>query len=99
MAFEISAENEVMGKRLQGLLQFFKKGSQADTSSYWAKQMEAGRDQQEDEVFNMKVYVHQKKQDHTEAAQVRKQKQRECKKEAEILSGVRSPGGRKRKVS
>jgi hypothetical protein len=99
MAFEISAENEVMGKRPQGLLQFFKKGSQADTSSYWAKQVEAGRGEREDEVFNAKVYAHQKKQDRTEAARVRKQKQREREKEAEISSGVRSPGGRKRKVS
>ena len=99
IAFEISADDEAMGKRPRGLLQFFKKGSQADTRSYWAKQVETGREQREDEVFNAKVYAHQKKQDRTNAARVRKQKQRERVKQGEILSGVRSPGGRKRKVS
>jgi len=61
VAFEISADDETMGKRPWGLLQFFKKGTKAHMSAYWAKQKELIGDQHENNKFNAEVNELQKK--------------------------------------
>ncbi|KAF8226491.1 hypothetical protein L208DRAFT_1301593 [Tricholoma matsutake] len=87
-----------MGKRPRGLLQFFQKGTKAHTSAYWAKQKELIGDQHENNKFNAEVNELQKKEDCRESTRARKQKQRAQEKESEIQTGVRTPGGRKRKM-
>jgi hypothetical protein len=99
VAFKISADDETKGKRPRGLLQYFQKGTKAHMSTYWAKQKELIGDQHETNKFNAEVNELQKKEDRRESARMRKQKQRARDKQSEIQTGVRSPGGRKRKVS
>lgn len=98
VGLEISTGGEELGRKPRGLLQYFKKGSSVETSEYWAKQVELGEEEREKIEYVAKALENQKRFDHREGARLRKQKQRQRLKEAEIHRGVRSPGGRKRKV-
>ncbi|KAF8234197.1 hypothetical protein L208DRAFT_1157549, partial [Tricholoma matsutake] len=98
VAFEISVDDETMGKRPRGLLQFFQKGTKAHMSTYWAKQKELIGDQHKNNKFNAKVNELKKKEDHRESTCARKQKQRAWEKQSKIQTGVQSLGGRKQKI-
>jgi hypothetical protein len=82
----------------QGLLRFWKKGDQETVKKYWNNVQEEQRDADEEEAFAIKVKKNRRDKEKREAATLRKQRQRMREKDAEIQSGVRSPGGTKRKV-
>jgi hypothetical protein len=79
-------------------LRFWKKGDQETVKKYWNKVQEERRDADEEEAFAIKVKQNRRTKEKREAANLRKQRQRKREKDIEIRSGVRSPGGTKRKV-
>jgi hypothetical protein len=83
----------------KGLLRFWKKGSQAQMKEYWDRELETRRAAEDDEAHSITVKKSKSAANKREAAKLRKQRQRERAKEADIRAGVRSPGGTKRKVS
>ena len=95
----LEAANDASHGKPQGLLRFWKKGNQETVKEYWNKVQEDQHDADEKEAFAIKAKQSQRKiVEKREAATLRKQKQRKREKDAEIRSGVRSPGGSKRKV-
>jgi hypothetical protein len=98
-ALGLAKEAEDLGQKPKGLLGFFKKGTQEERDSYFAREDERAaeiRSQARVDVTN--VYA-KKKIYERELARQRQQKKRRIQKEQEIRHGVRSPGGTKRKVS
>lgn len=83
----------------KGLLRYWKKGSQAQVKEYWDRELETRRAAEDDKAHSISVKKSKSAADKREAAKLRKKRQREREKAAEIRAGVRSPGGTKRKVS
>lgn len=83
----------------KGLLRFWKKGSQAQVKEYWDRELETRRVAEDDEAHSIAVKKSKSTANKREAAKLRKKRQREREKQADIRAGVRSPGGTKRKVS
>jgi hypothetical protein len=83
----------------KGLLRYWKKGSEAQVKEYWDRELETIRAAEDDEAHSIAVKKRKGEDNKREAAKLRKKRQRERVKEAEIKAGVRSPGGTKRKVS
>jgi hypothetical protein len=83
----------------KGLLHFWKKGSQAEVKEFWDHKRESRRAAEDDDAHSITVKKSKSTTNKRDAAKLRKQRQRQHEKEAEIRAGVRSPGGTKRKVS
>jgi hypothetical protein len=94
----LEAANDTTYGNPQGLLRFWKKGDQETVKKYWNKVQEERRDADEEEAFAIKVKQNRRTKEKREAANLHKQRQRKREKDIEIRSGVRSPGGTKRKV-
>jgi hypothetical protein len=82
-----------------GLLKYFSQGAKEDMDVYWKKEEERTSVDQEKKNFQKKTAATEKKLHKRELARVRQQKKRDHMKERDVKTGVRSPGGRKRKVS
>ena len=95
-ALEIAGE---LTSSPKGLLRYWKKGSQAQVKEYWDRELETRRAEEDNEAHLIAVKKRRTAADKREAAKLRKKRQRDRIKEAEIREGVRSPGGTKRKVS
>ena len=94
----LEAANDATFGNPQGLLHFWKKGSQETVKEYWNRVQEERHDEDEEEAFAIKMRQNKRRNEKREAATLHKQRQRKHEKDAEIQSGVRSPGGTKRKV-
>jgi hypothetical protein len=82
-----------------GLLKYFSQGNKEDVDAYWKKEEERTAVNQEKRNFLKKSENMDKKRHERELARIRQQKMRDRIKEKELKEGVRSPGGKKRKVS
>jgi hypothetical protein len=96
-ALEIASEPTYGSPK--GLLRFWKRGSQAQVKEYWDRELETIRAAEDDEAHSTAVKKSKSAAHKREAAKLRKKRQREREKDAEIRAGVRSPEGTKRKVS
>jgi hypothetical protein len=95
-ALEIAGE---LTSNPKGLLHYWNKGSKAQTKEYWDREIETRRAAEDDEAHSIAIKKFKSAANKREAAKLRKQRQRERVKDAEIKAGVRSPGGTKRKVN
>ena len=82
-----------------GLLKYFSQGTKEDGDTYWKREEERTVVNLEKKDFKKKSVDMEKKLYKRELARVRQQRKRDRIKGREINQGVRSPGGRKRKVS
>jgi hypothetical protein len=82
-----------------GLLKYFSQGTKEDVDVYWKNEEERTAVDKEKQNFKKKSVEMDKKQHARELARVRQQRWRDRIKEKEIKKGVRSPGGKKRKVN
>ena len=97
-ALKIKDEAEKLGSEMhQGLLSFWRKGTEAEKKKFYKMHDEISAENQSKLVSTknhndaeMKVHIR-------ELAQNRQQKHRKKLKEVEKASGLRSPGGTKRK--
>ena len=81
-----------------GLLKFFNQGTKEGMDTYWKKEEEHVAVNEEKKGFKKKLVIMERKLHKRELGQIRQQKMRDRIKEREIKNGVRSPGGKKRKV-
>jgi len=91
----LDAHDDPASGEPQGLMQFWTRGSKEKVKAYWDREMEIHQDNVEEEAYKVKIHDDQRKVAKTEAARLWKQKQRQRKKESQIRSGERTPGGRK----
>lgn len=82
-----------------GLLKYFSQGTKDDVDTYWKKEEERTAVNQEKRNFKEKSANMEKKQHKRELARIRQQRKRDRIKKKEVKEGVRSPGGKKRKVN
>lgn len=82
-----------------GLLKYFSQGTKEDEDVYWRREEERTAVNQEKQNFEDKSVDMDKKLHNRELARVRQQRKRDRIKGKEIKEGVRSPGGKKRKVN
>jgi hypothetical protein len=82
-----------------GLLKYFSQGTKEDEDMYWRREEERTAVNQEKQNFKDKSVDMDKKLHNRELARVRQQRKRDRIKGKEIKEGVRSPGGKKRKVN
>jgi hypothetical protein len=71
--FQILAEDEALNRKPTGLLQYFKKGSQTETSAYWAKEMQKSEEGQENVEYTAKINQNKKQLRDREVAAISKQ--------------------------
>ena len=95
-ALDFSKDNK--GSNI-GLLKYFGQGTKEDIEEYWKKEEERSAVNQEKEDFKKKSVDMEKRLHKRELARVRQQRKRDKIKEREVKEGVRSPGGKKRKVN
>jgi hypothetical protein len=81
-----------------GLLKYFSQGTKEGMDTYWKKEEERIAVNEEKKNFKKMSVVMEKKLRKRELARVHQQKKRDRIKEREVKEGVRSPGGKKRKV-
>jgi hypothetical protein len=82
-----------------GLFQFFGQGTTEQNREYHARETERSETIIQDEQHTIAAIRLQRTETKREQARVRKQKQRGKTKSSEIQFGLRSPGGRKHRVS
>ena len=82
-----------------GLLKYFSQGRKEDVDAYWKKEEERTAVNQEKKNFLKKAVDMERKLHKRELARVRQQRKRDKRKAREVKEGVRSPGGKKRKVN
>ena len=82
-----------------GLLKYFRQGTKDDVDAYWKKEEERSAVSREKGDFQKKAVDMEKKLHKRELARIRQRRKREIMKKKEVREGVRSPGGKKRKVS
>jgi hypothetical protein len=85
------------GEPKSGILRWFKPGTKADIKAYWDRHEEEAAERQSHHEFIAKNEALEKKMHERELVRLRVQKHRVMKKEKEINSGRRSPGGTKLK--
>jgi hypothetical protein len=83
----------------KGLFQFFSQGTAEQTQEYHARETERNETIMQDDQHRVTVTRLQQAEIKRERARIRKQKEREIRKRSEMQLGLRSPGGRKRRVS
>ena len=81
-----------------GLLKWLKKASDKEHRLQVAREHEKLRATQEDREYQERLANVAKEERKREGARLRKRNERARKKDADIASGLRSPGGTKRKV-
>lgn len=81
-----------------GLLQFFHKATKEEKDAYQKRETERQAKHFENKQYHMEKTSTEKKLHERELARLRKQRQRQKKQSGEIMKGIRSPGGTKRKV-
>lgn len=95
-ALDFSKDNQ--GSNI-GLLKYFGQGTKEDVEEYWKKEEERSAVIREKENFKKRTVDIEKKLHKRDLARVRQQRKRDRIKEREVKEGVRSPGGKKRKVN
>ena len=82
-----------------GLLKYFSQGTKEDVDVYWKREEERSAVSQEKKNVEKKVVDMEKKLHKRELALIRQRRRRGIIKEMEVREGIRSPGGKKRKVN
>ena len=82
-----------------GLFQFFTQGTREKNKEYHARKTERSEAMIQDDQHRITAAKLQQAEIKKERARLRKRKERETKKRAEMQLSLRSPGGRKRRVS
>lgn len=97
-ALKIKDEAEKLGKEThRGLLSFWRKGTEAEKKNFYKMHDDISAENQSKLASAKKHDDATTKVHIRELARIRKQKQRKKLKEVERASGLRSPGGTKRK--
>lgn len=86
------------GSEPRGLLRFFKPCTVEVYNLQLAQEQEQIERQREEDQHQNELATHIKTEAKREGARLRKQKERSRKKDRDIQQGIRSPGGKKRKV-
>lgn len=98
-AFLSSKEAEDLGGQPKfGLLKFFSKGTTEDKRAYFAREDERAVNAQSMDDYHAKNNETDRKGHERGLAKLCQKERRQLLKEQEIRTGVRSPGGTKRKV-
>lgn len=82
-----------------GLFKFFSEGTKEQNKEYHTRETERCEMIMQDNQHKIEVARLEQQKRKRDGARVRKQKERERKKRSDIKLGLRSPGGRKRRVS
>ena len=82
-----------------GLFKFFSQGTREQNNEYHARETEHSEGLMQDDRYRVTAARLQQVEVKKERARIRKKKQREVMKRTETQLGLRSPGGRKRRVS
>jgi len=82
-----------------GLFQYFSQGTREQNKEYHTRETEKSEMIMQDDQHKIAIARLEQQETKRERARIRKQIERERKKRSEIKLGLRSPGGRKRRVS
>jgi hypothetical protein len=81
-----------------GILRFFKKATEEDHQAYLARSSEEIQQRMEEDEWKNNRIKERKKMIERKREKKKKREQRDRKKKQEIIEGLRSPGGTKKKV-
>jgi hypothetical protein len=94
-----SIRTALESEKPRGILNYFKKATESECAAYQARMAEEITMRMEEEIWREGKAKQTKHAMIQRRAKERKQEQRRREKDREILAGLRSPGGTKRRVS